>query len=77
LQTPTGNYYGNDSEANYARNVDMWAGKFGQVSIGTITVNSSPVFTAAEHAAAIKAGVTAAITEHQRSLMLAFNGAYQ
>jgi len=77
LQTPSGNYYGNDSEANYARNVDLWAGKFGQVTIGSITVNSSPNFTPDQHAAAIQKGVRAAFKEQERELMLAFAGGYK
>ncbi len=75
LQTPSGTYYGNGSESDYARNVDMYSKQFG-VTIGSITVNSSPNLTPEQHAMAIKKGVSEAINAYSRAQSLAFNGAY-
>ena len=76
LRTPSGTYYGKDSESNYAAGVDRYAREFGAITIGSITVNSAPNLTPDQHAHAIKKGVKDAMDEGVREMIVAMNGAY-
>ena len=61
------------SPDDYIRRVESLGG----ISIGTITVQSSPNFTPEQHAQAIKIGVGEAMKTNWREMMLEHNGAYQ
>jgi len=60
------------SPDDYIRKVES----FGGITIGTITVQSSPNFTTEQHAHAIKVGVGEAMKTNWREMMLENNGAY-
>lgn len=77
LKTPSGTYYGKDSESNYAAGVDRYSKGFGTVTIGTIVVNSAPSLTPEQHQAAIKKGVREGLDQHVQQQMAELNGAYQ
>jgi hypothetical protein len=60
------------SPDNYVRNVE----RLGGITIGTISVNSSPNFSPEQHTEAIKKGVGEAMKTNWREMMLEHNGAY-
>ena len=73
LKTPSGTYYGNDSESNYAAGVDRYAKG---ITIGTIVIQSAPSMTPEQHTKAIKKGVGDALKDYHGQAILATGGAY-
>lgn len=78
LKTKSGTYYGTDSQADYAKNVDTFAKQYDRsISIAQITVYSAPNFTPDQHVALVKKAVKDGIDEHTRALIAETNGAFQ
>ena len=75
LSTPSGTYYGSDSQDAYGAGVDRYARQY-TASIGTINVYSSPNLTPEQHASTVQQAVRAALNQHVQQGIIETNGAY-
>jgi hypothetical protein len=80
LNTPTGTYYGTDSQSAYGQGVDRFRGQYqgSTISVGSIPVTiTQPGASPDDIHKAVKSGVQAGIDAHVQGQMTQLGGAYQ